>query len=315
MTKANIGNSQVVIKIGRNTVLKAYRGSSVLYNPAPAAPISVSPLHLANGFLSTLRADTISDSEFPNAALANGYLSVLRINDTISEAEYPNAVLANGYLGVLHIDPIVIPPNAPTALVATAGNSQISLAWTAPSAPGTSAITGYSVEYTPSGGSAQTVSTSSTSTSYTLTGLTNGTAYTVRVAGVSSAGAGTFTAASSSVTPAAPSPVTLNNGSGSGTSASKWTLVTGPWPACDFQGRFITAGSAVTVLVDSVSTGGPCSCDGEQYANIAQRNASGTALNTAHNQEFSGRSFTLAAGDYLSVDITCSLHMYRAWLP
>jgi hypothetical protein len=109
MTKANIGNSQVVIKIGRNTVLKAYRGSNVLYNPAPAAPISVSPLHLANGFLSALRADTISDSEFPNAALANGYLSVLRINDTISEAEYPNAVLANGYLGVLYIDYIPVP--------------------------------------------------------------------------------------------------------------------------------------------------------------------------------------------------------------
>jgi len=95
------------------------------------------------------------------------------------------------------------PPNAPTGLTATAGNAQIALAWTAPSAPGTSAITGYTVEYTPSGGSAQTVSTGSTSTSYTLTGLTNGTAYTVRVAGVSAAGAGAYTAASSSVTPSA----------------------------------------------------------------------------------------------------------------
>jgi hypothetical protein len=36
MTKANIRNAQAVIKIGRNTVLKAYRGSSVLYNPTPA---------------------------------------------------------------------------------------------------------------------------------------------------------------------------------------------------------------------------------------------------------------------------------------
>jgi predicted phage tail protein len=93
------------------------------------------------------------------------------------------------------------PPNAPTSLTTTAGNAQITLAWTAPSAPGTYAITGYTVEYTPSGGSAQTVSTGSTSTSYTLTGLTNGTAYTVRVAGISAAGTGTYTAASSSVTP------------------------------------------------------------------------------------------------------------------
>jgi hypothetical protein len=36
MTKANIGNSQVSIKIGQNTVLKAYRGSNVLYNPIAA---------------------------------------------------------------------------------------------------------------------------------------------------------------------------------------------------------------------------------------------------------------------------------------
>ena len=100
------------------------------------------------------------------------------------------------------------PPNAPTSLTATAGNAQIALSWTAPSAPGTSAISGYTVEYTPSGGSAQTVSTGSTSTSYTLTGLTNGTAYTVRVAGVSAAGTGTFTAASSSVTPSAMATVT-----------------------------------------------------------------------------------------------------------
>ena len=84
------------------------------------------------------------------------------------------------------------PPNAPTSLTATAGNAQIALAWTAPSAPGTYAITGYTVEYTPSGGSAQTVSTGSTGTSYTLTGLTNGTAYTVRVAAVSASGIGTY---------------------------------------------------------------------------------------------------------------------------
>lgn len=97
------------------------------------------------------------------------------------------------------------PPGAPTGLTATAGNAQISLAWTAPSSVGSSAITGYSVEYTPSGGSAVTVNTGGTATSYTLTGLTNGTAYTARVAAVNAAGTGTYTAASSSVTPSAAS--------------------------------------------------------------------------------------------------------------
>jgi len=118
------------------------------------------------------------------------------------------------------------PPNAPTSLTATAGNAQLSLAWTAPSAPGTSAISGYTVEYTPSGGSAQTVSTGSTSTSYTLTGLTNGTAYTVRVAGVSAVGTGTYSGTATGT----PNSVLLAisgsdtaNWTGSGTAASKFT--------------------------------------------------------------------------------------------
>jgi len=74
-------------------------------------------------------------------------------------------------------------PVAPTGLTASAGNAQLSLSWTAPTTTyGT--ITNYLVEYTASGGSAQYVLTNSTSTSYTLTGLTNGTAYSLRVAAV-----------------------------------------------------------------------------------------------------------------------------------
>jgi hypothetical protein len=74
-------------------------------------------------------------------------------------------------------------PAAPTGFTAEPGNAQLSLSWTAPATTyGT--ITNYLVEYTPSGGSAAYVLTNSTGTSYTLTGLTNGTLYTVRVAAV-----------------------------------------------------------------------------------------------------------------------------------
>lgn len=126
----------------------------------------------------------------------------------------------NVLLGTLAVDGIVagvesvwqaaVPPAAPTALAATAGDAQLSLAWTAPSDPGTSPITGYVVEYTPSGGSPQTASTGSTGTSYTLTGLTNGTAYSVRVAAVSDAGTGEYSAAASGV-PAAPPVITITS--------------------------------------------------------------------------------------------------------
>jgi hypothetical protein len=103
-------------------------------------------------------------------------------------------------------------PLAPTSLTATAGNGQLSLTWTAPATThGT--ITNYLVEYTPSGGSAVTVLTGSTSTSYTLTGLTNGTSYTVRVAAVNFtagdwSGTATGTPSAASV-PGVPTSVTI----------------------------------------------------------------------------------------------------------
>jgi len=98
-------------------------------------------------------------------------------------------------------------PEAPTNLSATPLNSQLVLSWNAPVTTHGN-ITNYLVEYTPSGGSASYVLTGSTSTSYTLTGLTNGTSYTVRVAAVnftagdySQAATGTPVVAALSVSP------------------------------------------------------------------------------------------------------------------
>jgi len=140
------------------------------------------------------------------------------------------------------------PPNAPSSLAATAGNAQLALSWTAPSAPGTYAITSYIVEYTPSGGSAQTVSTGGTSTSYTLTGLTNGTAYTVRVAAVSSSGPGTYTSASSSVTPSAMATVTGGTVTTPGDGYRYHTFTT--------SGTLAISSSALTADVLVVGAGG-----------------------------------------------------------
>ena len=74
-------------------------------------------------------------------------------------------------------------PVAPTSLAGTRADTEVALTWVAPATThGT--ITNYAVEYTPSGGSPAVVLTGSTSASYTVTGLTNDTEYTFRVAGV-----------------------------------------------------------------------------------------------------------------------------------
>ena len=92
-------------------------------------------------------------------------------------------------------------PGAPTGVTGTPGNGSVDLSWTAPAANGGSPVTGYTV--TPYiGASAQTVQTfASTATAQTVTGLTNGTAYTFRVAATTAAGTGAASAASAAITP------------------------------------------------------------------------------------------------------------------
>ncbi|NBP16641.1 fibronectin type III domain-containing protein, partial [bacterium] len=101
-------------------------------------------------------------------------------------------------------------PEAPTNLSATPRNSQLVLSWNAPATTHGS-ITNYLVEYTGSDGSAQYVLTNSTSTNYTLTGLINGTSYSVRVAAVNFK-SGTFTSTINSIPAMIVDPLYLSNG-------------------------------------------------------------------------------------------------------
>ena len=94
--------------------------------------------------------------------------------------------------------PAIATPGAPTGVGATPGDGQVTLAWTAPDSIGGGDITGYEYEQD---GSGSWTSTGATATSHTVTGLTNGQAYTFRVRAVNSVGPGEASAASASVTP------------------------------------------------------------------------------------------------------------------
>ena len=87
-------------------------------------------------------------------------------------------------------------PGAPTGLTATPGNSQVTLSWAAPTSGG-AAISGYLIfEGTRPGGENRNPVNGSlvTATSYTVTGLTNGTTYYFRVIAVNAAGQGPLSA-------------------------------------------------------------------------------------------------------------------------
>jgi hypothetical protein len=81
-------------------------------------------------------------------------------------------------------------PNAPTNLEVYPGNGQMGLSWNAPTLGAT--LTGFIVDYRQHNTSIWTTlsNPTSTATSYTVTGLTNGVSYDFQVAGINMAGAG-----------------------------------------------------------------------------------------------------------------------------
>ena len=99
-----------------------------------------------------------------------------------------------GFIGTDGLDA----PDPPTAVTASAGDTQVSVAFTAPTDTGTSAITAF-VATTDDGFGA-----TGSSSPLTITSLTNGTAYTTRVYAVNAYGTSAASVASASFTPSAP---------------------------------------------------------------------------------------------------------------
>ena len=97
----------------------------------------------------------------------------------------------------------ILTPKAPTEVAGVSGNAQISLSWSAPSDNGGSAITDYVVQYSSDGGATWITFSDgvSTTTSATVTGLTNGTSYVFRVAAVNFDGIGSYSTQTGAITP------------------------------------------------------------------------------------------------------------------
>ena len=92
--------------------------------------------------------------------------------------------------------PVATVPGAPTIGTATAGNAQATVTFTAPASDGGSPITGYRVTSSPGG-----ITATGAASPITVTGLTNGTAYTFTVAAQNAIGFSAESAAANSVTP------------------------------------------------------------------------------------------------------------------
>ncbi len=139
-------------------------------------------------------------------------------------------------------------PGAPRSLSATSGDGQVALSWNAPTSNGNSAITDYGVQFSSDGGTSWSTFDDgvSTSTSTTVTGLSNGTEYTFRVSATNEIGTGNPSSTAVATPATTPGkPTGLSTTSGDGQVELSWTA-----PA-DNGGKTITGYTVEKNCADS----------------------------------------------------------------
>jgi fibronectin type 3 domain-containing protein len=186
---AGIGNLNW-IKFNQNTIQVPLAPTN-LTATAGNAQISLSWTAATGATSYTIKRSTTSGGSYVNVATgitATNYTNTGLTNGTTYYyvVSAVNSAGASGNSNQASATPqtIVTIPVAPANLVAVAGNSQVSLSWTA-----STGATSYTVKRsTTSGGAYSNVATGITATSYTNTGLTNGTVYYYVVTALNSAG-------------------------------------------------------------------------------------------------------------------------------
>ena len=155
-------------------------------------------------------------------------------------------------------------PLAPTGLTVTPGNGSVTLRWAAPTNDGGFAITGYDVyEGTTTGGETTTPvngTTAITGTSYTVTGLANGTTYYFTVEAINSVG-NSVASSEASATPAEPT-ILFATPNGTGTSGCATNPTSTSTSQCSLAGAISAAGSLTddSVVIElEYSNGSSCS--------------------------------------------------------
>lgn len=212
-------------------------------------------------------------------------------------------------------------PGAPTAVAATPGDGSLAVTWTPPG-DGGSPVTGYTVTASPGGA---TVTAEASATSTTVTGLTNGTAYTVTVTAANAAGPGATSSPSGPVTPrtvpGAPTGLAATAPRHSSADLT-WTAPssTGGAPITGYQitvtpgGRIVSTpgtvtGSTVTATVDDLTNG-----TAYTFA-VTALNAAGAGAASAASNPATPRDTTPGAATGVAVSDTTDTTATVTWVP
>jgi len=195
-------------------------------------------------------------------------------------------------------------PGIPTAVVAVSGNAQLAVTWTAPSSTGGSPITDYAVKYSSNGGSTWTNFRDpvSVATSCTVTGLTNGTSYIIKVIAKNAVGISLPSANSARVTPALPvlvpsAPTTVVAAVGQGQLAVTWVAPASPGGSAItdyFVSYSSNAGASWTLFPRAASAATSCTVTGlttvtPYVIRVVARNGFGISLPSANSASVTPR--------------------------
>ena len=200
LTNGNAYTFTVTATNAVGTSLASAASAAVTPATVPGAPTAVSAVAgnttadvsftapVSNGGTAITGYTVISN---PGGLTASGASSPLTVTGLINGTAYTFTVTATNAKGTgpastasTAVTPDII-PDAPTAVSAIAGNTDAVVSFTAPVSNGGTAITGYTVTSNPSG-----LTASGASSPLTVTGLTNGTAYTFTVTATNAKGTG-----------------------------------------------------------------------------------------------------------------------------
>jgi hypothetical protein len=213
--------------------------------------------HAISDYTIEYRAGSGSWNTFAHSASSATSITVTGLTNGTSYTFRVSSVTDMGSSAASTVSGSVTPlgtPAAPTSFSATYGNTNSALTWTAPSDNGGSVITDYTIEYSSNGGSSWSTfsHSASTATSITITGLTNGVAYSYRVSAVNAIGTGagaTTTTAGSTLTT-----IALTRSSVGTTNGAAFT--TQPQITLRDQFSATLVSDSVTVITASISAGG-----------------------------------------------------------
>jgi fibronectin type 3 domain-containing protein len=264
-------NSGKTVFWGYGTSAKVSADQFIYSNPTspPAAPTNLSAASGNGQVTLTWTASSGATSYNIYRATTSGGEGSTPIVTGVTNASYTNTGLTNGttyFFQVTAVNsagesgksneasatPQLTIPSAPTNLNATAGNGQVSLTWTASS--GAKSYNLYRA--TSSGGEGNTpLVTGLTGTSYTNTGLTNGTTYFYQLTAVNTAGeSGKSNEASATPqVPAPPAPTGLSATAGNGQVSLTWTAATGA-TSYNIYRATSSGGEGNTPIVTGVTT-------------------------------------------------------------